>query len=421
MYIYVQVQPGLKIIITKILMSDNSKTTRILITLFIAIFSSTLGSGLVVPLLPGYAHTMGASGFLIGMIFGAFSLSRTVMLPFVGFMSDSRGRKPFITLGLFVYFIASVLFIFADNIVFLILIRFIQGGAAAMILPIAQAYAGDITPHEKEGTVMGLVHLALYGGLSSGPVLGGFVKDIYSIDASFMSMGVICLSGFILSIYFLPPVTLEVSASFAGRPGQYLSMMKDRRVTGLFTFRLAYTMCIGSIWSFAPLIADIKFNMESVAIGVVITLSVLISAVLMAPMGILADRGNKKILMITGGGITAASMFLLAMVEYPWQLYLVSVVIGIGGGISVPSVMAVTVIAGRKYGSMASMMSLLTLAHSFGMMAGPVIIGLMMDMVNVSIAFAISGILMSIATMLIPWLIFSEKLPPSDTVSSGAL
>ncbi|HMB20948.1 MAG TPA: MFS transporter, partial [Spirochaetota bacterium] len=407
-----------KIIITRIMMSNNRKTTKILITLFIAIFSSTLGSGLVVPLLPGYAHTMGASGFLIGMIFGAFSLSRTVMLPLVGFLSDSRGRKPFITLGLFIYFIASVLFIFADNIAFLIIIRFIQGGAAAMILPIAQAYAGDITPHEKEGTVMGLVHLALYGGLSSGPVLGGFVKDTCGIDASFMSMGLICFSGFILSIYFLPPVTLEVSASLAGRPGQYLSMMKDRRVTGLFIFRLAYTMCIGSIWSFAPLIADIQFHMESMAIGIVITLSVLISAVLMTPMGILADRGNKKILMIAGGGITAASMFILAMVEYPWQLYLVSVVIGIGGGISVPSVMAVTVIAGREYGSMASMMSLLTLAHSFGMMAGPVIIGLMMDMLNVSIAFAMSGVLMFIATLLIPWLIFSEKVSPEDSMSS---
>ncbi len=402
-------------------MSNNRKTSKILLTLFVAIFSSTLGSGLVVPLLPGYAHTMGASGFLIGMIFGAFSLSRTLMLPFIGYLSDSRGRKPFITLGLFIYFIASVLFIFADNVMLLIVIRFIQGGAAAMILPIAQAYAGDITPHEKEGTVMGLVHLALYGGLSSGPVLGGFVKDMYGIDASFMSMGVICLSGFILSIYFLPSVNMEVSASFAGRPAQYLSMMKDRRVTGLFIFRLAYTMCIGSIWSFAPLIADIRFHMESTAIGIVITLSVLISAVLMTPMGIMADRGNKKVLMIAGGLITAVSMFVLALVQSPWQLYLVSVLIGIGGGISVPSVMAVTVIAGRKYGSMASMMSLLTLAHSFGMMAGPVIIGLMMDMLNVSIAFTMSGILMFVATLLVPCLIFSERVSASDTISLRVL
>ena len=276
-------------------MSNDHKRNNILLVLFIAIFSSTLGSGLVVPLLPGYAHTMGASGFMVGMIFGAFSISRTVMLPFIGHLSDTRGRKPFITLGLFIYFLASLLFVLANSVFGLILIRFIQGGAAAMILPIAQAYAGDITPGNKEGTIMGLVHLALYGGLSSGPVLGGFVKDSYGIDMSFISMGVICFTGFLLSIIYLPPVKREVSASFAGKPGTYLTMMKSNRVSGLFFFRLAYTMCIGSIWSFAPLLADIRFQLESVAIGIIITLSVLISALLMAPMGILADRGSKKI------------------------------------------------------------------------------------------------------------------------------
>ncbi len=400
-------------------MSNDHNTSNILLVLFIAIFSSTLGSGLVVPLLPGYAHTMGASGFLVGMIFGAFSLSRTVMLPFIGHLSDKRGRKPFITLGLFIYFLASLMFVLADSIFMLLLIRFIQGGAAAMILPIAQAYAGDITPGNKEGTIMGLVHLALYGGLSSGPILGGFVKDIYGIDMSFVSMGIICFAGFLLSIVFLPPVTREVSASFSGKPGTYLAMMKTKRVPGLFVFRLAYTMCIGSIWSFAPLLADIRFQLESVSIGIIITLSVLISALLMAPMGMLADRGSKKVLMVIGGLITSLSMFILASVDQAWQLYLVSILVGIGGGISVPAVMAVTVIAGRESGSMASMMSLLTLSHSFGMMAGPVVIGLMMDMLNVSISFVFSGITMVIATILVPWLVFPNVDTAQEPHSQG--
>jgi MFS transporter, DHA1 family, multidrug resistance protein len=147
-------------------MSDTpaaASSGKIFLVLFLAIFLASLGNGLVVPLLPVYAHDMGASSFLIGMIFGVFSLSRMFMLPLVGQLSDSVGRKPFITCGLLIYFSVSILFIFADSVLLLLLVRFIQGGASAMILPIAQAYAGDMTPPEQEGRIMGFIQLAIYG------------------------------------------------------------------------------------------------------------------------------------------------------------------------------------------------------------------------------------------------------------------
>ena len=42
-------------------------------TLFFSIFAAVTGVGVVVPLLPIYAHDLGASGLYIGLIFGAFS------------------------------------------------------------------------------------------------------------------------------------------------------------------------------------------------------------------------------------------------------------------------------------------------------------------------------------------------------------
>ncbi|MBW2584501.1 MAG: MFS transporter, partial [Deltaproteobacteria bacterium] len=63
-------------------------------TLFFSIFATVTGVGIVVPLLPIYAHDLGASGLYIGLIFGAFSMSRTVFLPWFGRLSDIKGRKP---------------------------------------------------------------------------------------------------------------------------------------------------------------------------------------------------------------------------------------------------------------------------------------------------------------------------------------
>ncbi|HSQ84686.1 MAG TPA: MFS transporter, partial [Desulfobacterales bacterium] len=52
--------------------------------LFFSMFGTVTGVGIVVPLLPVYAENLGASGVYIGLIFGAFSISRTFLLPYFG-------------------------------------------------------------------------------------------------------------------------------------------------------------------------------------------------------------------------------------------------------------------------------------------------------------------------------------------------
>ena len=58
-----------------------------------AVFVTTMGAGLVAPLLPVYAHELGAGGLQIGLIFGAFSLTRTIFVPYFGKLSDPEGKK----------------------------------------------------------------------------------------------------------------------------------------------------------------------------------------------------------------------------------------------------------------------------------------------------------------------------------------
>ena len=88
--------------------------------LFFSIFATITGVGIVVPLLPVYAHELGATGLYIGLIFGAFSLSRTVFLPFFGHLSDRKGRKPIIVPGFLASTIVSIAFLFTTDIKYLI-------------------------------------------------------------------------------------------------------------------------------------------------------------------------------------------------------------------------------------------------------------------------------------------------------------
>ena len=373
---------------------------KVFATLFLAVFSVTIGVGLVVPLLPVYAHELGATGLYIGFMFGAFSLSRTIFLPYFGKASDRKGRKPFITTGLLVYFLVSIAYIFSKSVNLFILIRFFQGIASAMILPVALAYVGDITPKKREGFVMGLFNVSLFGGLSVGPLIGGMVRDTFGIQISFLSMGLFCFLGFLLCLMLLPPTEDETPPSRVKPPLNYRILMKDKNVGGLFVFRLAYTTCIGIVWAFLPLFADSAFHLSSSIIGILLMVGVLTTGLLQAPMGFLADRFSKRTFFAIGGFVTGVAIFSFVMVHSFWGLFLANTFFGIGGGIAMPSIMAMTVIIGNETHSMGSIMSLLTMGHSLGMLLGPILAGVMMDAFHLETGFIIGTVVIFLGVII---------------------
>lgn len=379
--------------------------------LFFSIFAAITGMGIVVPLLPVYAHDLGASGFYIGLIFGAFSLSRTFLLPFFGRRSDIHGRKPLIVAGLLAYALVSVAFVFSRSVEHLIIIRFFQGIASAMIMPAVQAYVGDITPPDKEGLTMGLFNMSLFMGLSAGPLIGGLINDNFNLNTSFTCMGILAMGGFFLSLFLLPPVSTEKVLEHKRPPVPWKSLLKDRKIVALFSFRFVYILCIGIIWGFMPVFADAEFFLSSTDIGVLVMLGVLISGLLTTPMGFVADRVNKRWMIILGGMLCGLAVLSFYRAKDFWDLFAASAVFGIGGGIAMPPLMALAVIRGRRAKAMGSIMALLTVAHSSGMLLGALFGGFMMDMFQLRQAFIGGALIMAAGVMLFAVLTRREPNP----------
>ena len=365
-----------------------------------AVFVTTMGAGLVAPLLPVYAHELGAGGLQIGLIFGAFSLTRTIFVPYFGKLSDRKGKRPLLTFGLFVYFLTSLLYTASKSVETLILLRLGQGFASAMILPVAHAYVGEITPKDKEGRVMGLFNVSLYGGLSTGPLMGGLLKDWFNIQASFLGMGALTFVGFMLCLFFLPTETMSEKSGPSGSKDSvpYMRLIKIPSVFSLFAFRACFTTCIGITWAFLPLLASTRLALSSSEIGTVVMINVLIAGLLQVPMGYLADRFSKKILTISGGILAILAVLYLDWAESFGGLILANGVFGLAGGVSFPAIMAVGVIEGRRTNAMGSIMGLLALGHSLGMLAGPVLGGALLDFFPFRIIFMFGAIVLIAGT-----------------------
>ncbi len=378
----------------------SSIDKKIFGTLFFSIFAAVTGVGIVVPLLPVYAHNLGAGGLAIGFIFGSFALSRTFFLPYFGRLSDRKGRKRLIVIGLLSYACLSLAFMLAENVTALVIIRFFQGIASSMMMPAIQAYVGDITPQGREGFTMGFFNMSIFFGLSLGPVLGGSIKDVWGLDASFLSMGILSLVGFFLSISFLPPSHEEMVLKKNRSPLPWKALLQDREIIGLFCFRLNYTACIGIIWGFLPVFADTAFALSSANIGFLVMLGVFISGVIHLPMGYVADRFSRRMMIVFGGLLVACGMIYFTRSGSLTDLVIASMLFGLGGGISMPAHMAIAVFKGNQSDAMGSLMGLMTMAHSLGMLMGSSFAGLMMDIADLRDAFSL-GAVISFAGVLI--------------------
>jgi multidrug resistance protein len=337
---------------------------------------------------------MGASGLYIGLIFGSFALSRTFFLPYFGRLSDKKGRKPFIVIGLFTYALISLAFILSRSVESLIVLRFIQGITSALILPVTQAYVGDITPKGREGFTMGVFNMSIFLGLSIGPLIGGWVHDRFNLQATFVCMAFLALIGFLFSLLLLPPTRSEQSLSRKNGLISWAQLLQDKELIGLFLFRFTYLACIGIILGFLPVYADSAFSLSSTSIGILVMLGIFVSGLMQIPMGFLADRVNRNLMIITGGLITGIAIFLFEWAGGFWDLFFDNVLFGLGGGISMPAIMALALIKGNNTKAMGSVMALMTMAHSMGMFAGSILAGLVMDIFQLRQAFFLGSLIM---------------------------
>ena len=366
-----------------------------LFVLSVALFATMLGNGVVIPFIPIYAQEFGASGVAVGILFGAHSASRTFLLPLIGRASDRHGRKAFLLWGLFGYALSSVAYLLANSLLTLIVIMALQGVATAMVQPVSMAYVGDLTPKGKEGAYAGYVNTAFLGGVAGGPILGGVIKDLFNMQASFILLGVLSLLSLFLLLFFLPEVQKQHVAE-KREIASWHTVLSSRPILGVALFRVVYALSSTLIWVFVPLLSASLLPLTTSQVGALISLNVLISTVLQSPCGRLSDRMNKAILI--SSLISAISLAGFPLTSTFWHLLVLNALVGAGFGLAYPAHMALAM-EHTPGSSMGTVMSTLLTVHSFGMTIAPPVFGVVVDYYNLSSMFYSAGLLCVLCTV----------------------
>src|SRR5438552_5311198 len=201
--------------------------TRPLLIIFLTIFVNLIGFGIIIPLLPFYAQTFGASPLVIGLLFAIFSLCQLIAAPALGDLSDRYGRRPVLIFSLLGTVASFVMLALAQTLTVLFLARIVDGLSGGNIST-ARAYVADITEPKDRARAYGLIGAAFGLGFILGPALSGVLARI-SYTAPIWAAAAITVVAAALAWLWLPETVHRAQAG-TGNPFRYLPELLRRPI-----------------------------------------------------------------------------------------------------------------------------------------------------------------------------------------------
>ena len=353
--------------------------TRAMVALCASVFLLVLGTGMVAPMVSLYGKSIGASNVMIGLLFTGFYAVRLAFGLPAGRVSDRYGPARALRVGLFLYLPTSAAYLLSGSAVALLGARMLHGVASAFMLPVAMAYAGTLSPVGQEGRQMGIYNAVVSLANSGGPVLGGLVAAAYGMHWVFLSLLGLDVAALAVVLIWLPDTSRRVAAkpataAVSTAPPAYgrlvfWAMMLAYGASGLLTILVV---------SFFPIFGSDQ-GMSLQLVGIIVGGQNLIATLLQVPFGRLSDRLDPRLLVPVALLFSMLALFVLPL--FSGRTAAVACVIGLvatGAALLTAASSAIAVRYAREKG-MGRTMSLLGIASSAGMMAGPLVMGVVAD------------------------------------------
>lgn len=380
-----------------------------LATLLLSVFIALLGIGIIIPVMPVFATELGASGFAVGMIIAAFSISRGLLQPVVGNLSDKWGRKNFLAAGLLIYGIVGLVIPQATSVSNLIWIRAFHGVGSAMIVPIAMAYVSLLSPAGHEGRYMSYLNIAIFCGIGCGPVIGGLFSDFFGFSSVFYLMALMSFAALILVIVNMPGHSRAEVARNRTLLASIKMMIGSSRTSGILLARYATMIIMVPTMAFLPLLMSSWPQHTGLQIGSVIGCRTLVNAILQVPFGKIADKYNKLYLLLAGAFCMSFSVLAIPSMDTFLSIMVLYSVLGIGEAVIWPVLGAYASEEGRMLYGHGTMMGVFSFTMSGGVLTGAVLAGVSMDMFDIAWAFYTCGAAVMVITLIAARMIYTGE------------
>jgi MFS family permease len=293
-----------------------------LLSIFLIVLVDVLGLTIILPLLPFYAESMGATPRIVGLLVSAYAICQLIAGPPLGHLSDRIGRRPVLLVSQIGTCIGFLILGFAQTLWVVFLARIIDGLTAGN-LTVAQAYIADVTDAENRAKSFGFIGIAFGVGFLIGPGISGFLAQYSNTYPIFAAAG-LSFTSIMCTYFLLPSAVPHPNPEIEGGISRWAAIsdsFKDAKLGPLLWQFFAFTFAFSTFFSGFALFAERRFTHNGMPfgpkdVGYLFAFSGFIGALIQGGgMGRLVKMFGESRLVQMGFATMAISFVLLAGVQ----------------------------------------------------------------------------------------------------------
>ncbi len=295
---------------------------------------------MLIPTLPPYIKSIGASGTEIGLVTALFSIGAVLSRPFIGFMLEYKARKPLVLIGALMLLLITFLYPLSQVVVIFLAFRLLHGLAWGWSTTVNGTAAVDVVPNSRLGEGMGYYGLSITIGMIIAPSLGIFLFQVTSFQNLVYISGALGVIALILlgTVHYQTP-ELVSNTKKEDLKFSYIGSLVDK--AGSFPALVTLMICLG----YGAIVTFIVIFGEERGIDQIFLfyLTNAIMASIARPIaGKWFDQKGPRGLVITTIAITFIGMWVLSFAHSNLMIAVAGVLFGVGFGSLIPTLQSWT-------------------------------------------------------------------------------
>ena len=381
---------------------NRSRRRVVMLLLTLTVFFNELSYSVVVPILPRQADRFGWSEIEIGLLLGCFGVSGLATAPFVGRLSNRLGLRRLFFSGLGLLAMGTVLCAVGTAYGWMLSGRILQGVAVAVTVAIGMAYIVKIYPAERRGGATGILMGGFAAGSITGPAAGGVLFEKVSYSVPFV-------------LIFLCVVMLALASAKAlpegYRPGggnnSFRALLANPQVRLLVLCAALSMGVLGMLEAVVPLHLERGFGAGPTVIGLVFVGATLGQGLASPLAGVVADYMGTRLTMLSGLTLLAVTMIAVSASGSEPMIAASLCASGVASAFAlVPILPRMAELGGPSDATnYSTAYALLNFALDAGMMAGPLLGGVLLSVLNFTTSILVASAILLVGA----WLTFSAR------------
>jgi MFS family permease len=380
-------------------------------TLWLTLFFDLVGFGIIIPVLPFYATSFGASPQVVALLSTTFSLAQFGAAPVLGRISDRVGRRPVMLISIAGSCASMVVLGLAGALWMVFLARVISGLCTANVST-AHAYVADRVAPSRRAKYMGLMGSAIGLGFVFGPAIGGLLSTPTHPELPFFVAAGVAGINWVMALVWLPESrrpARDPAPTLAPGPGSASRSRARAIVDALWGTPLGWLVTVNFLFFFAfasmestyALLLEAVLGWGAQQTGAVFAF---LGVVIVITQGVLVGRlvgalGERKTLLVSMSLLFAA-FCTLGLMSVAWLAVLGSALLACGNGLTTPSINALVSRASRA-GDQGFNMGLAASAAALGRIVGPTSAGLAFERVGPGVPMLVSATVVAVAALVV--------------------